>query len=451
MAFKCGFFTSVNGDRTYGVDDISRYITGIVSEGIVADDKYSDGLQVVAGNGLEVIVKKGNGLFFGKWCENEYDEPFTIPLPHVTDTRIDSIVIHIDKTDGVRDGWLEYKQGMDGNPPELIDDVEVKEFRLCNITVAPNARSISQDEIEDTRPTRECGIVSNLLQNSDITATYKQWQAQFEKWFSNVKETLATSTLISSFNSKYITEYQDETLIPIGIPQYRSATDILQVYINGLYCFENEDYTVNDFESITLTKGVDPGTNIYFIVYKSQDGSEVQKYESDLDEMRTQLRTVDNEVDALKLDSVTHTSQMRTINDEVDNIDKRVLSMEAFSTETPLWTGANIMGSGASIKPSKKLSECKNGYIVVWTGYNTGSGASNTRFQTFMVHKGMLSNIPLDRIALYCPLVFTHYDTGNYEQTMKQLLIYDDRIEGFAGNDTDSKNRGMCLKFVFEF
>ena len=500
MAFRCGFFTSINGDRKYGANEMMNPIKGIVSEGIVADDVYSDGLQVQALDGLNIIVKKGNGLFFGKWCENDSDMSFTVPLPHVTLNRIDSIVIKIDTTDEVRRGSIEYKQGGD-TAPELIRNERVKEFRLANITVRPNTEIITQADIEDTRPTSECGFVTNLLQNSDITATYSQWQSQydewfeksqnnfnetkianqkdFDDWFSNVRETLSSSTLLRSFTTRYVTTEQDEATIPIGIPEYKSVLDVLQVYVSGLLCFEGTDYVIDNYNTITLTNSVDKGTEIHFVVYKSMDGTGIDKFILDVDELIERQNTIEENFSNVEtsfntfkngintqFDSykTTTDSQINTLDTKLTNttlkaneaeLDIVTLQSEVVNLKkdpTALWTGANTMGDGVTITPTKKLSACKNGWILIWCGYNTTDNiATNTRFNSIVVPKTLLASIPGNYMPFYCNLAHNVYNSGNVEYNAKMVQIWDDKITGFAGNVATDIGKGFCLKQVIEF
>lgn len=439
MAFKCGFFNSINGDRKYNADDMLNPIKGIVSDGVVADDLYSDGLQVQAHEGLEIVVKKGYGKFHNKWCENDADLLLTVPTPHVTNTRIDSIIIKIDLSDEVRNGFLEYRQGTTV-APELERNNSVMEYRLANITVAPNVTEITQANIEDTRPSAECGFVSNLLQNSDISATYSQWknqfnswfnesqeksvlmqnenQEQFDSWFENLKETVSTATLISSYSSRYITEQQDETNIPIGITKYNSVVDILQVYINGLLLVEGFDYVVLNFNEIKLTNGVDAGTQISFVVYKSIDGTGAESIIGTVEELEQ----------------------------KTNDLQSRVETLES-KTDEALWTGADVMGAGATITPNKKLSECKNGWILVWSDYDETTGvANNSQVATVVVPKQIA---PTN--SFYCIIPSGINANGTVTSCGKSLGISNTSITGYAGNNATTDGQDVCLKAVYEY
>ena len=185
MAFQCGFFNSVNGDRSYTAEQMNNPYKGIVSNGVLAKTDDSTSFQVQEKSGLNIVVKEGYGIFADKWAILDADLQLTIPTPHVSYARIDSVIVRIDNNENVRAGSIEYVQGTPAtNPaaPTLTRNSTVMEYRLANIRVPANATSVSQATITDTRPSAECGFVTNLLQNSDISATYAQWEAQFNEW-----------------------------------------------------------------------------------------------------------------------------------------------------------------------------------------------------------------------------------------------------------------------------
>ena len=337
MAFRCGFFNSINGDRKYNAEDMTNPYKRIISNGVFGkpNGELSDDLQVLINGAFGVTVQKGQGLFFNKWAELDEPMELTIPTPDIVNTRIDSVVVRIDTSSAVRAGSIVYKVGTAASTPTaptLENSKYVKEYRLCNIAVAPNTTAVTQSNITDTRPTSECGIIHNLLWDSDVTAFYEQWHAQFSEWFDGIKSTFASATIISSFTSKYTADTEANT-IPINISRFNSDLDILQVYINGLL---ESDFTISeDRQSITLKHAVTAGTVVDFICYKSMDGSEAE-------------------------------SVVRLVDDLV----KRVEKIE--KQNTVLWSGNKT----TTITPSKKLSECLTGYVLVWvrndgTGYAT--------------------------------------------------------------------------------
>ena len=193
-------------------------------------------------------------------------------VAHETYNRIDSIVVRIDKSLNMRNGEVRYVKGTPASnptPPALTRTEYIKEYRLANIQVDSKAGSIPQGKITDTRATNECGFVTHLLAQADITATYIQWQTQFDEWFAHIKEEVSKATIVKSFYSDYTATQDGETTIPVNIQQYVVETDILEVFVNGLRLIPEKDYTITDYTTIILTQGIDKDTEVSFILYKS--------------------------------------------------------------------------------------------------------------------------------------------------------------------------------------
>lgn len=418
MAFQCGFFNSVNGDRKYNAEQMTYPYARIVSDGVFASSNgnLTTDLQVVADGNLIVRVKKGDGMFRGKWGKLDTDELFTVPSANVNYNRVDSIVVRIDNT--TRSGTITYKVGQANlleNPVDLINTSDVKEYRLANIFVHANATEITQSDITDTRPTSECGIVTNLLQNSDISATYLQWQSQFYDWLNHLKETVATATIVTSLTSNYRTTVDGETIIPIQISRYAVETDILQVYINGIFLVKNVDYTINNYQSITLTLPLEKNNDVSFVVYKSVDGSDAE-----------------------------------TVVSQVNELFRRVEKLEG--TETALWLGANTMGADQTITPSKKLSECANGWLLVFSDYDTANNAGyNSEFVYKYVPKRIHTDFSVNSALSFFEVPTAMNESGAYTMTVKRLSILNDKIIGYAGNTATDAGKDTCLRAVYEF
>jgi hypothetical protein len=295
MALKFGFFNSINGDRTYNADDMTKPYNRIVSNGVFADENGTTGFKVESHSGLQIKVNSGNGLFKNKWCELTADELLTVPTPNVSYPRIDTIVLRVDENN--RTMSLEYIQGTPaGTPtkPTISNNDLVKDYRLANITVPANAMNITASNIEDTRYSSECGVVSNLLQNSDLTSMYSQWQSNFEEWFNEKKAELATwfaqqeqslgdiTPLRQFVKNVVVGEYDNKTTIPINMTVYNMESDILNVYVNGMLLIKGIDYATNGYENVILTKAVDVGTQITFVLLKTNGGNTDPDYIEEL-------------------------------------------------------------------------------------------------------------------------------------------------------------------------
>ncbi len=278
MAITCGYFNSKGGDRRYNSETISKYYRGLISRGVLQN--FLGKFQVTAGSGMQVTIKSGRAYFTdGKWMESNSDMNFTVQPSEATLHRIDRIVLKKNSNEAVRNCTIEYKKGtpsLSPEPPELVNDGNIEEMSLCQIYVGKLVETITQSEITDERPLDGvCGFVHGLIEQLDTEDLFIQYTKAFNDWFDEVKETLATATLIRQYTSNYKTTQESETSIPINIPQFTLGLDILNVFINGMKLIGGVDY-VKEADKITLTKPLDKGQMVDFEVFKSVDGSSAE-------------------------------------------------------------------------------------------------------------------------------------------------------------------------------
>lgn len=324
FSIESGFFDSMNDDRVYTANDMNRPYRRLISEGVFATPlgTPSTDLQTVsAQSGMNIIVKKGEGLLANKWFESANDIQITVASNSNVVPRRDSVILQMNTKQSGRIAKIIYREGTPSSnpqPPALSVDPSIVERRLANIYVAASANYIGNDAIVDLRGSSECPWITSLIYQVDTSQLYNQWQSayqqyydnttsefndwmdgeeeEFVEWFDNIKETLATSTLIRSYSSVYTTTGASETEIPINISQYNQNLDILQVYINGLRLSPIVDYSIDSNSQITLTLPVGANTPISFEVFKSIDGSDAETVVS-------QVNALENDVNALKTDT----------------------------------------------------------------------------------------------------------------------------------------------------
>lgn len=161
MAIRCGFFNSINQDRLYQADEMTRPYELLVSNGVFATQQGtpSNQLQVYAEIGMSIRVKAGRGIFFDKWFLSDSDIVLSLDFAEPTLSRIDSVVVKVDKNEAVRAASIYIKKGTPRStptPPEMTRDEYIHEYRLADITVTPNMNTVSQSSI---RTLAECPIV----------------------------------------------------------------------------------------------------------------------------------------------------------------------------------------------------------------------------------------------------------------------------------------------------
>lgn len=321
---NCGFFDSINKDRLYSADEMNRPYKRVITNGVFATPTGtpSTDLQVLSANdGMNIVVKKGEGMFGDKWFENPVDIAITVPNNTSTVPRRDSVIVQVDKRTNGRKGNIIYRTGTPNSnpmPPNLSTDNNVVEYRIANIYVAASAVYIGQDAITDLRGSSECPWVTSLVKQVDTSVLFAQWeaaynnyfntstaefeeyeslrQAEFDQFLDNLTSELSVATNVIMLNSNYISQ-SDVTNIPIGIPSYNPTTDILQVYVNGIRVTEGLNYTLNSNNtSIDLTVGIRAGQAVNFLVLKSVIAADIQT-------TVTMIQALDDKVDTFMADS----------------------------------------------------------------------------------------------------------------------------------------------------
>lgn len=505
---QCGFFNSVAGDRLYTAEQMNNPYHRIVSNGVFAkpDGSSSTDFQVIADGTMKLHVKEGEGIFDGKWAKSDAEMVLNVPAADVTYPRIDSVCFRVDY--GRREGILTLKIGtpaISPTPPALQRSQQAYEYRLANIRVNANVQGITQANITDTRAGSDCGFITHLLYQSDISATFIQWQAQFDEWFKDVKETLSTSTLIRSYSSQYITSGASETVIPIDIQPYNHNLDILQVFENGLRLVPDVEYTVNGDDDITLNQSVAAGTSVAFVVYKSVDGSEAETVVQEVYELQLLYAKtkVTSDTGSTKLNASSGQDPLQIFVNAGKGfhtmyIQSGALNMPAVGAfrafghltgDTAGWIIAlqangsvysNYLNEGAwrgwrtihevnpsalyysaagvfptagtAITPSKTLEQCQHGWQLVFCGYDdVGKAPRDVYVQTYEIPKKNHKQANWNGESVSIPLIYQYVtESDSSLMCQKTLTVYNDRIVGGTTAST-GKQRNMVLKAVYEY
>lgn len=129
------------------------------------------------------------------------------------------------------------------------------------------------------------------------------------------------------------------------------------------------------------------------------------------------------------------------------------------ASPAPLWTGAAYMSSPNStpqtVTPSKKLSECRNGWLLLWSDYDKDTKKANdSDFVTTMIPKRNPTGGDWGGKAFYCDI--PRYmgsnvnDVDTERRIIKSIYIHDNCIKGSFNNDKDERN-DVVLRAVFEW
>lgn len=210
---KYSFFDaqqSGNGtfDRTYSSEDLAAYFHSFVGNGVYANPANS--LMVQPSKNLTIKVLKGSAWINGYWYElSETDKELTLSRGDNSLPRIDLIVCSLNLSKRLIE--LKVIQGTAAaNPtvPTYQRSQDVYDLVLARIQVPAGMTDVTADLITDTRFDKSlCGVVSGVVNQIDTTDLFKQYDAQFTKWFSETKGSLSGD--VAGNLSNKITEIKD--------------------------------------------------------------------------------------------------------------------------------------------------------------------------------------------------------------------------------------------------
>lgn len=280
--FECGFFNNkvLNGvnDRVYNAEQMNEPYKAIFSDGVKpnVNGTLGNDLFVESIGGFNIKINIGRGIFGGTYFNNKSEYTIKLDEAGISD-RYDLVIVKYDNTDNVRDTFFEVRS-VDHIPTssDLTRNDDIKEYCLAYIKVSTTTSTITQAEITDTRLNQDlCGVITGVYQQLDGKTIVAQWNAEFEKWFNYIKDNfIANATLIRFYSSEYITQKENETIIPINIPEYDSVLDNIVVYVNGI-CLSDNAFEVLSNSQIQLSVPIAKSNQKVMIeVFKSIDGSQ---------------------------------------------------------------------------------------------------------------------------------------------------------------------------------
>lgn len=288
MAQHSGFFNALQSggvyDRKYNADDYTSNMAAIISTGV---RRSGDNDLNVTASGLVVTVAVGRAWIEGRWFYNDTAYQITTITPPVgTLSRVDGVYLQANSNLAVRNIQLVYKTGTPASSPTApacTRDGGIYEIQLASITVAPNATNVT---VTDTRGnTSVCGWITSPVGYNDY---FTSLDSEFETWFEDTKDTLASVTLFKQYIWRTVTSAATTT-VTFDIPQYDpTGADIINVYVNGLLETPTDDYTLSG-STITFTESKTAGTEVVVVCYKSIDGTGLGSVSDEITALQNQV------------------------------------------------------------------------------------------------------------------------------------------------------------------
>ncbi len=258
-------------DREYSAGMMSDYLKGIIGNGVIPNPSTS--LQVLSDSNLDITVGVGKAWIEGKKLENTAVLNMTLDAADPLLNRIDRVVAVADFTNRLCN--IEILKGTSAatpTAPELTRNDSRFELCLAEIYIGKGVTAITQANVTDTRAnTTICGWATSLISQVDTSTLFTQWQTAYANYYAETKSELDAfmETLTQELGVvTYIKEYKyfgvgdpdvnplEDTGCIIPLENYTyEATDIIDVYINGLKALPNSPESEDHDYTLTIVGG----------------------------------------------------------------------------------------------------------------------------------------------------------------------------------------------------
>lgn len=224
MALTYGFYNSHDGDRVYDAETMGSIFDGIINDGVY--QSVGNQFNVSFASGMTLNVDTGRAWFDNTWTLNDAILQVTISTAELIDSRIDAVVIEVNKTDSVRANSIKVVKGVPGTNPQkpvLTNTLDIHQYPLAYVTVPPNVQALSQSSIANAVGTAECPFVISPIQNMEVEALS---QKVFDYYYGMINK---TTNIVESKGSTVITENSTEAVATTTITTSGNTTTIVTV------------------------------------------------------------------------------------------------------------------------------------------------------------------------------------------------------------------------------
>lgn len=230
------FFNSIEGDRKYKAGDLTRFFGALVNDGVLPNP--STNLQVVEGDGMNVVVKAGL-----MWINSGYlywnDSDLIVPIDNADGVlnRIDRIVVRWMNTErNIQAHAVSGEPASSPTAPAIQRDTDYYEMCLADVVVNAGTIQIIQANITDQRlSTALCGVASatyNQIDTEAFNAQLQSWydtftaesQTDFVAWFNALQDVLDENTEAHLLTLIDLRVIGPESSTQGGIPKYVDET-----------------------------------------------------------------------------------------------------------------------------------------------------------------------------------------------------------------------------------
>jgi hypothetical protein len=191
---------------------------------------------------MTVNVSAGRAVIDCKWIENDAAFPLTISQAHATLPRYTAVVIQLDAINRLI--RITTKDGTPASTPTQPAIDTATELCLAMILVPASSSMIPQSRVTDKRGSSLCLWVTGLITQLNTNQLFLQWQEQFDIWFAGLTQDLNVNTYVRRFQKRVV--LSNSNVVSLDMTGYTyEATDIINVYVNGLFGVAGVDFTLD--------------------------------------------------------------------------------------------------------------------------------------------------------------------------------------------------------------
>ena len=217
MAVTYGFYNAVlndagSPDRLYTAEQMGAIFDGIINDGIY--QAIGDAFNVTADSGMNILVGSGRAWFNHTWTLNDSALSLSVGSADLLLPRIDTVVIEVDRSAGVRANSIKIIRGTKKSEPvapTLTRTDPVWQYPLADINVAAGATAITTADITNRRGAAPSVWVTGPLLAMNADTLYAQFNAKFTNWFTDTQNNNAqTFSKFMSDNSSAFNAWMSE-------------------------------------------------------------------------------------------------------------------------------------------------------------------------------------------------------------------------------------------------
>lgn len=189
MSVTFGFYNSLDHDRKYNSEQVSRMFDGLINDGVFSS--IGSALIVQEGTGMQIAVGTGKAWFNHTWTNNDAILPLEVQISELALNRIDVVVLEVDGSPEVRFNDIKIIKGTPGSiptAPVMIQTEYKHQYPLAHVYVGAGVTSITQANITNKIGTEECPFVTGIVQQVTIDELLIQWESEFQQWYLAAQE-----------------------------------------------------------------------------------------------------------------------------------------------------------------------------------------------------------------------------------------------------------------------